>query len=44
MIDWDGMEDKIIGTEEHNDENNREVDEFLKAPRTMIEVRMEKEQ
>ena len=44
MINWDGMEDKITGTEEHKDENNGEMDEFLKARRTMTEVRVEKEQ
>ena len=44
MINWNGMEDKIIGTEEHKDENNGEMDELLKAPRTMTEVRVEREQ
>lgn len=44
MINGEGMEDKIIGTEEHKDENNRDMDEFLKAPRTITDIRVEKEQ
>lgn len=42
MINGEGIEDKITGTEEHKDEN-RDMDEFLKAPRTITDIRVEKE-